>query len=301
MDFAEQFGTEEQCRIRFKKIREKEGINCKSCSGSEHYWLKGKQTYQCKDCGFRTSLRSGTIMEASKLPFQYWFICLHLMTGTKKDISAHQMKRELGHKRYEPIWAMMHKIRKAMGRRDSRYLLSGQVEVDEGFFETLVPAEQKDEPRKRGRGSQKQTMVMVFAESEEVESRKRKEGRPSRRCRYFKMLVCADMSAETAKQAIISCVTETATKLTDGYSTYRKLAKEMSGFECEVIASKEAHIKLPWVHSAIGNLKRILNGIFHHTRAEYLQNYIDEFCYKLNRRYFGHALFQRALITLTLN
>ena len=113
MDFAEQFGTEEQCRIRFKKIREKEGINCKSCSGSEHYWLKGKQTYQCKDCGFRTSLRSGTIMEASKLPFQYWFICLHLMTGTKKDISAHQMKRELGHKRYEPIWAMMHKIRKA--------------------------------------------------------------------------------------------------------------------------------------------------------------------------------------------
>jgi hypothetical protein len=186
-------------------------------------------------------------------------------------------------------------------RRDSKYLLGGQVEVDEGFFETLVPDEQKNEVRKRGRGSQKQTMVMVFAESEEVENSKRKEGRPSRRCRYFTMLVCADMSTETAKQAIISCVTETATKLTDGYSTYRKLAKEMSGFECEVIPYKEAHIKLPWVHSAIGNLKRILNGIFHHTRAEYLQNYIDEFCYKLNRRYFGHALFQRALITLTLN
>ncbi|MFT4525741.1 MAG: hypothetical protein ACI85F_001897 [Bacteroidia bacterium] len=106
------------------------------------------------------------------------------------------------------------------------------------------------------------------------------------------------MSAETAKQRPSSCVTETATKLTGGYSTYRKLAKEMSGFECEVIPSKEAHIKLPWVHSAIGNLKRILNGIFHHTRAEYLQNYIDEFCYKLNRRYFGHRIFDRLTLAI---
>jgi hypothetical protein len=115
------------------------------------------------------------------------------------------------------------------------------------------------------------------------------------------MIVCADMNVKTAKEAITSCVYETATKLTDGYSIYRKLAKEISGFECEVIPSKEAHIKLPWVHSAIGNLKKILNGIFHHTRAEYLQNYIDEFCYKLNRRYFGHALFKRASITLTVS
>jgi hypothetical protein len=240
-------------------------------------------------------------MESSKLPFQYWFVALYFMTGTKKSISAHQMQSELGHKRYEPIWAMMHKIRKAMGKRDSRYLLTGEVEIDEGFFETLVPAEQKDEPRKRGRGSQKQTMAMVFAESTEVEESKRKQGRPSRKCRYFKMQICADMRVETAKDAIISCVSSTASKLTDGYSTYQKLAEEMSGFRCEAIPSRQAHIKLPWVHSAIGNLKRVLQGIFHHIRPEYLQNYIDEFCYKLNRRYFGNAIFQRALITLTVN
>jgi hypothetical protein len=33
---------------------------------------------------------------------------------------------------------MMHKIGKTMGRRDSKYLLGGQVEVDEGFFETRM-------------------------------------------------------------------------------------------------------------------------------------------------------------------
>ncbi|MFT6808778.1 MAG: hypothetical protein ACJA01_002009, partial [Saprospiraceae bacterium] len=28
------------------------------------------------------------------------------------------MQRQIGHKRYEPIWFMMHKIRAAMGQRD---------------------------------------------------------------------------------------------------------------------------------------------------------------------------------------
>lgn len=300
IEFSTDFGTEEQCRARFKEIRDSEGVVCKKCSSTEHYWLKKKQMYQCKQCRFRTGLRSGTVMESSKLPFQYWFVAVYLMTGTKKSMSAHQMMRELGHRRYEPIWAMMHKIRKAMGTRDSRYLLTGEVEIDEGFFETLVPQEQKDEPRKRGRGSQKQTMAMVFAESAEVENPKHGKGRPTRRCGYFKMLVCGDMTVETAKDTIMKSVTPTATKLTDGYSTYRKLAKEMDGFKCGTIPSEQAHIKLPWVHSAIGNLKRVLQGIFHHIRPEYLQNYIDEFCYKLNRRYFGNAIFQRGLITLTV-
>jgi hypothetical protein len=49
----------------------------------------------------------------------------------------------------------MHKIRSAMGNRDNQYLLTGTVEVDEGFFETIVKQEQKEEPRKRGRRESK--------------------------------------------------------------------------------------------------------------------------------------------------
>jgi hypothetical protein len=126
-------------------------------------------------------------MESPKLPFQYWFIAFYLMTGTKNDISAHQMRREPGHKRYEPVWAMIYKTRMSMGKRDSNYLLAREVGIDE----------QKDEPRKLGKESQKQTMFMVFAVSTEVKPSKRKEGRPSRRCGYFKMLACADMSMKT--------------------------------------------------------------------------------------------------------
>ena len=52
-------------------------------------------------------MRSGTVMQGSKLPFRYWFIAMHLLTATKKAISALEMQRQIGHKRYQPIWEMM--------------------------------------------------------------------------------------------------------------------------------------------------------------------------------------------------
>ena len=298
MDFVENYSNEQSCRDKYKAIREKCGITCKRCQNTEHYWLKGKQMWQCKSCCFRTSLRSGTIMESSKLPFRYWFIAIWLMGCSKKGTSACNLQRQLQHKRYEPIWSMMHKIRIAMGKRDNRYLLHGDIEIDEGFFETIVPEEKKKEHRKRGRGSQKQTMAMVFAETEEVKLPKKH--RPAKRCKYFKMAVCADFSQQTAKNTIKMRVTENAKMITDGYSTYQALIKEFETLEVEHIPQKLAHVKLPWVHSAIGNAKKVLKGIHQHTKPEYLQNYLDEFCYKLNRRYFGNNIFDRIIIASTL-
>ncbi|MFN8134987.1 MAG: transposase, partial [Bacteroidales bacterium] len=66
--------------------------------------------------------------------------------------------------------------------------------------------------------------------------------------------------------------------------------------------SKETTTKtLPWVHIAISNAKRTLLGIYHKIKGKYLQLYLDEFCYKLNRRYFGERLFDRLTIAMTDN
>jgi hypothetical protein len=43
-------------------------------------------------------LKTGTVIENSKLTYQYWFIAMHLMTSTKKTISALEMQKQLGHK-----------------------------------------------------------------------------------------------------------------------------------------------------------------------------------------------------------
>ncbi|MCH7410556.1 transposase, partial [Belliella sp. DSM 111904] len=57
-----------------------------------------------------------------------------------------------------------------------------------------------------------------------------------------------------------------------------------------------ANEELNWVHTAISNLKKNLLGIYHMVTEKYIQNYIDEFVYKLNRRYFGEKLFDRLIV-----
>lgn len=40
---------------------------------------------------------------------------MFLLTATKKGFSSNEIQRQLGLKCYEPVWAMVHKLRKAMG------------------------------------------------------------------------------------------------------------------------------------------------------------------------------------------
>jgi hypothetical protein len=54
---------------------------------------------------------------------------------------------------------------------------------------------------------------------------------------------------------------------------------------------------LQWSHIAIANLKRNLLGVYHFVKNEYLQGYLDEFCYKLNRRK-QKDLFQNLILDL---
>ena len=177
-EFNKYFPDEAACRRKFKEMRDKEGVTCQHCGSHDVVWLESKQQYQCKHCRHRTTLRSGTVMHGSKLPFRYWFIAMHLLTATKKSISAAELQRQLGHNRYQPVWELMHKLRSVMGKRDDKYTLKGCIELDEGFFSTEVPNEKKDEKLKAGVGSQRKSKVMVIAESTPVDVETKKGMKP---------------------------------------------------------------------------------------------------------------------------
>jgi hypothetical protein len=90
---------------------------------------------------------------------------MHLLTATKNSFSAAEGQRQIGHKRYQPIWELFHKIRSTMGKRDDLYTICGNIEFDEGFFTTQVEESEKDKPLKAGAGSQRKTKVAVMAET----------------------------------------------------------------------------------------------------------------------------------------
>lgn len=294
ISFIEQFPNEESCKQTFRQYREHVGVVCSKCGGKDHYWKKDKEQYECKACNTRTTLKSGTVMHKSKLPYRYWFIAMHLLTATKKSFSAKEIQRQLGHKRYHPIWHMVHKLRQTMGKRDGEYILAGRIELDEGYFSTEIPATEKDKPLKRGRGSQKKTKVLVMAESEMIESLKK--GQKPRRVGYIKMKVIEDLKSETIDNLVKELARNTTEVDTDDSTSYVNLKKYIPRHNAQVIPKDKVGEVLPWVHIAISNAKRQLINTFHDIKPEFLQNYLDEFCYKFNRRYYGEALFNRLLV-----
>jgi hypothetical protein len=294
IDFVSQFPDEDSCKRKFKEFREQVGIICFKCGGCDHYWKQDKEQYECKLCRTRMTLKSGTVMHKSKLPFRYWFIAMHLLTSTKKSFSSKEIQRQLGHKRYHPIWHMVHKLRCTMGKRDDEYVLAGRIELDEGYFSTEMPSDEKEKPLKRGLGSQKKSKVLVMAESELVESPK--PGAKPRRVGYLKMKVIDNLQKETINKAVKELARSATEVDTDASSSYVDLKGYIPRHNSQVIPKDKVGEILPWVHIAISNAKRQLLNTHHDIKPEFLQNYLDEFCYKFNRRYFGEALFARLLV-----
>ena len=298
INFIEQFPDETSCKLKFKEMRDSVGVTCRHCGSKEHYWQQSIWMYECKHCKTRTTLRSGTVMQASKLPFRYWFIAIHLLTSTKKPISSLELQRQLGHKYYEPIWYMMQKLRKTMGLRDGEYQLDKIVELDEGFFESVDTERSEDEKPdklKRGRGSQKQSKVIVMASTAHPLKAPEKHKKRTK-FRYVKMIVVDDLKSETIEQQVVTNIARVSLVKTDNYRSYSKLKNLVWSHQAETVKPKDVEKVLPWVHIMISNAKRSLLGIHHMISKKYYQDYLDEFCYKVNRRYFGEQLFDRLLI-----
>jgi len=308
LEFIKQFPDEESCKKEWKKIRENQGVVCPKCGCKEHYWKQDKESFECKKCGYRQGLKANTVMHNSNLPIRYWFITMHLLTTTKKTFSAAELQRQLGHKYYDPIWLMLQKLRKVMGEKDADYKLMDEIELDEGFFTATPLEEDRHKPNKQGRGSKK-AKVFVMAESEEVKQSDKQEDKEdkdkknkhkryhtNRKVGRIKMQVIPDLKSSTIDKQLKDNTEKTVIVNTDASTSYTHFKDMVREHKSQVITKTEIGKVLPWVHIAISNAKRQLLDIFHDISIKYLQNYLNEFCYKFNRRYYGESLFENLLI-----
>ena len=67
----------------------------------------------------------------------------------------------------------------------------------------------------------------------------------------------------------------------------------------EIVKAHEAMEKLPWVHILIGNAKSFIKGTYHGVSHKHLQSYLNEFCYRFNRR-FDEKLMTDKILTACL-
>ena len=233
VEFSKRFPDEEACEKYLYEIRVAQGVVCSKCGSKHQYWDKSGKCWRCAKCGHVTTLTAGTVMHGSKLPLLYWFTAIHLITATKKTFSALEMQRQLGHKRYQPIWEMMHKLRSVMGTRDDKYKLKDTVELDEGFFtcnderQSTSTSDSKEghskgkDHKKSGLGSEIKAKVEVMVES--VEAEPKKKGQKTRKAGHIQMKVMKNLTSATINDIATKSIDPSAAIIGDAYPSHSKL------------------------------------------------------------------------------
>ena len=134
----------------------------KNPNGKERHGLK-----KCKDCGKQFTVRMGTIFENSHIDLHLWLQAIHLITSSKKGISANQLHRTLG-VTLKTAWFLGHRIREAM--RDNDPVIFGQdggiVESDE----TFIGKARERHPGARGYSHKNKVLTLVDRDSKRARS-----------------------------------------------------------------------------------------------------------------------------------
>ena len=110
------------------------------------------------------------------------------------------------------------------------------------------------------------------------------------------MTVVDDLEAGTIAAVARSDIDPSSTVVSDAYAGNNRIKEKVARHIKQVVPGDQAGKVLPWVHIAISNAKRQFLGVHHSIKEGYLQNYLNEFCYKLNRRQHRDVLFDRLIV-----
>jgi transposase-like protein len=278
LDFIDKFKTEESCRQYLYVKRWPNGFVCPKCGVADNpFDVSSRKLYQCKHCGHQASVTSGTIFDKTRTPLRKWFLAIYLMSNDKRGCSALRLQKEIKVS-YQTAWLMTHKIRNALKERDESYQLQDFVELDEGFFGTPSEGEGK-----RGRGTDKLPVAVALSLDG--------NGNPQ----FIKAKVLEKVDSKAVSSFAKEAIEAGASVATDSLPVYNKLAED--GFEHlpqkYEPASKSEHLR--WLHVVISNMKAFINGTYHGVPKKHFQAFVDEFCYRFNRRFWPNQLFARTV------
>jgi transposase-like protein len=280
-EFIALYGTEEQCEAALLQARWPDGFVCPECGERHHstFLVEGRRYWQCAHCRGQTTLRSGTLFHASKLPLKVWFQAIYLVTQNKNNLSALSLKRHLG-VCYRSAWRVKHKLMEAMAEREAPQRLHGDVVADDAYLGGKHAG-------KPGRGSQNKVPFIAAVELDE-------EGHPHRvRLDAIPDLKGASVRA-WARNALDPCVH----LVTDGLSSLAAAAEDVAAYGAIIVSPRKSSELSPfrWVNTFISNAKTAIRGTYHHFDfAKYRRRYLAQAQYRINRRFDLPSLVGRLL------
>ena len=280
------FTDKEQARLHLESTRWPEGAVCPHCQSKNVRELNGKShragLRQCneKECRQQFTVTVGTVFERSKVPLNKWLLATHLMTSSKKGMSAHQIHRMLG-VTYKTAWFMCHRIREAMVD-DNPPPLGGKdkaVEADETYYGNKVGLKKKRAAKRTstkgtkggfGGTSNKYTVVSLVERGGNVRS-----------------FHVDKASKSSVREILVRNVNRQSDLMTDESRLYTETGAEFNRHHTvnhrrgEYVRGKAYTNTLEGYYSIF---KRGMVGTYQHCSETHLQRYVTEFDFRYNGR-----------------
>jgi hypothetical protein len=270
LEWQKRYGTEKACVETLSKYRWPNGFQCPECGHEASYYIVKRRVHQCAKCRNHVSITAGTLFHSTNLPLVKWFWAIYLVASDKGGISALRLSKYIG-----VSWItarnMLKKIRIAMAHRDSLYRLFDEtIELDDTYVGGKKPG-------KRGRGAVGKKPVLVAVENN------------GKGAGFVAMKAVETVSGEEIRKFLERNLLYGQHVRTDALPALNVVGQNHH-HEKKVTPPEEASTWLPLVHMVIGNMKTFLNGTFHGVTHKCLQEYLDEFCYRFNRRHWEPEL-----------